>query len=611
MTKFDDFEPSDYSGTHKKENRSFLLLQNLTKSNEAVVWRLEGGLRQDTDGFVEIAKNNKFEGKLEVQVRPIDSTRKATPCYSVERELVGHGLRAGLPFILICYDEDNATAYWTLINHEIFEGKASQKSVTVHFDTTRDRIADGSPYFDRWLELVAQHREAVHEYRELWESLFRDIALKDLSEGVIDGYQRYIDTVNNGFDGEFQAIKTILHPGVWKFGICVYKTNGRASFHRLYRIPKGRNGLLVMRGTPEEVSGWFERVKKAKESPLGFQSKLFDVRALHDTSATNFLDRPERQGREFLFKAFSEVVEMESLPLHGELLCRENIFAFTDVFWPVLGFSEAQDRLDPVDTLQRIERFVDWCMDVILTVGAGIIVLDNNSLREYSRTGLSEGFVLKPRAADETLRMKLREAIYNTNYLLLARSSCRSLANLGHQQIERVFIPNGNAPLALSKEPNVEILKENLLRILYNRISEYRKFVEGNGFSKLKSPVYLNDDVALHYQIELGSWLRSLKDSGMGFALTGQIERNVYLIPNEHRELPKVSVEFVDSLPDAHSDVKLVLNGKEYNLRGSSGLIEKAYTDHPLREQIYQMLKKDAKSSYDPNTMSDFELIFG
>ncbi len=365
MDKFERFKPSDYSATHKQENRSFLLLQNLTKSNEGVVWRLEGGLRQDTDGFVELSKDNKFAGKLEIQVRPIDSQRKDTPCYSVEDTLVGHGLRAGLPFLLICYDEEKGRAYWKLISAEIFAGKSDQRTVTVHFDQERDQIGEGFPYFQRWLEINALHQEAVHEYHELWQKLSADIALKDLSEETLDAYQRYIDSINNGFDTEFFSIKKLLHPEIWKFGICVYESKGPYSYHRLYRIPKGRNGLLVMQGRPQEVADWFESLKKAQQAPLGFHSKLFSVRALHDMKATNFLDRPEKNGQQFVYEAFSEVMNSQSLPLHGELLCRENLFAFADYFGPAIGFTELQQTLDVVDMLQRVERFADWITDVM------------------------------------------------------------------------------------------------------------------------------------------------------------------------------------------------------------------------------------------------------
>lgn len=593
------FVPTERSDSHLQEDQSYQLLRNLTKTNTDVYWRLDGGVIQDRDGFVELYKNNQLAGKLEVQVRPVDSQRPKKPCYQLDASLVGHSFRAGLPFILVCYDRDKEIAFWKLINEQLFVNTPStQQSVTVNFDPDRDRIGDGFPYFDRWLEINALHLEAVHEYHDLWQRLAQDIALKDVPEEVVHAYQRYIDTVNIGFDTEFFAVKRILHPGIWKFGICIYQFKGPFSSHRLFRIPNGKNGLLLLKGEEQEVADWFEQLKKAQVAPLGFHSKIFTVRALHDQKATNFLDRPEVNADQLLYKSFSEIANNQDFPLYGEMVCRENLFEFADFFAPALGFSEVSAQLDVADLLNRIEGLADWIVHVILSTDvSGLIQLDNNSIVNYTTTGLTTGFEIKPRQVDDYVKAQLRQAIRTTNYFQLTLSSCRTLLNLNIQTIDRVFRPNGQAPLALSKNPDLDLLKENFQILFHNSISQYKDFVAGNGFRNLQSPIFLNDEVALYYLVDIDSWLATYEEKN-GLAFTGQITCCYYVVPNPKRELDKVTVEFASPLPEL--DLTVTINGKQYQaVKAGSKLIMKIYSTHPLREQIYEMLNDDAKVSYD------------
>lgn len=602
------FTPTEPSPTHVQENQSFLLLQILTKSNENVVWKLEGGVVQDRDGIVELYKDKLFAGRLEVQVRPVDSQRKNKPCYQLDACLVGHSFRAGLPFILICYDRDQEIAYWKLISEELFlNTPADQQSVTVNFDPVRDRIGEGFPYFERWLELNSLHLEAVNEYRDLWQKLSTDISLKDLPDDVIDGYQRYIDTLNVGFDTEFSAVKRILFPNVWKFGVCIYEAKSPSSSHRLYRIPKGKNGLLVMKGTKQEVSDWFDGLRKAQAAPLGFHSKIFTVRALHDSVATNFLDRPERHAEEFLYKSFYDITDNEDFPLYGEMLCRENIFEFADFFALPLELNPVPDQMDVADLLNRIEKMVDWLVDVILTSSvSGLVQLDNSSIRQFAIMGLTDGFQMKPRQADERLRAQLRQAVRTTNYFQLALSSCQSLINLNMLTVDRVFTPAAHIPLALSKTPDMALLKKNFQIIFQNSIAQYKEFVSGNRFRNLNSPVYLDDDTALYYLVDIDSWPATYSESN-GIALFDQIHCCRYVIPNSNRELPKVTIEFANPLPKP--ELNVTVNGKQYNAtQAMSCALMKIYSAHPLREQMYEMLKTDSKRSYDPSAKASHQI---
>jgi hypothetical protein len=604
MASDERFKPKQYSESDDQEDEGNLILRNLTSSNSKIKLRLGGNDKtQDRDGFVELREDNRFIGKLEVQVKPIDSQRKTKPCYQLDASLVGHSKAAGLPFILICYDRDKKLAYWKQIDEGLFaNANDTQQSVTVNFDTTLDGIGDGFPYFERWQQLVDNHLEATREWPGLWERLSKDISLSSLTPENVEGYQRFIDTVNNGLDGEFYPVKRILHPWVWKFGICVYETNGINSSHRLYRIPKGRNGLLLIRAEKKNIDDWFESVKEAKRAPLGIYSRLFKASALVDVHDSNFLDQPERRGRQFLYDGLQEVAKAGALPLYGDLLCREQLFEFVDTFYPALGLSPS-DELNLSELLTRLESALpQWLTAVILKFHTtGIVTIDDTMLKECVRMAARASFNPTVKLEPTEINLRLQQAILGSTSVALALSSCRTLLNTGHEIIKYPYHRVGPAPISITDKSNLANVQMNLTTVLENQIREYKSFVRGNGFHYLESPVYFNDDVSIAYFVHLEEWLNTYQAHDW-FGTFDQIRCRRFLIPNADRQLSKVVVRFTTELPPA--ELQVMIDGKTYQAQSASdGQIDKIYSTHPVREQVYEMFTKDAERSYNPRSL--------
>lgn len=596
------FTPKEFSPDDDQEDDGNQLVLNLTKNNKFVKFRVTGNDKTPgRDGFIELRDEETVIGKLEVQMKPIDSQRKEKkPCYQLDASLVGYSNRAGLPVVLICYDLNKQKAYWKRLGEDLFIGtKDTQQSVTVDFDPATDELADGFPYFETWKQMVFDHLEATREWPGLWENLSNDISLSSLKPDYVEGYQRFIDTLNGELDTEFCTVKTILHPWVWKFGICVYETNGKESSHRLYRIPKGRNGLLIIKTEKQKVDDWFENLKDAAKQPLGKYSKLFTARPLVDMYASNFLDRPEENAREFLFEEFRRVTKEEALPLFGELLCREQLFEFVDTFFPALGITP-QKQIDLDDLLDRIEnRLPVWLVQVVEKYNSlGFVIVNDKILRDHIRLAIESNFEPDLNIDSSSTKNQLTSAILNSPAVRLAIGSCRTLIRSGQKTIEDPYHRIGTAPIIVNKTVDKDKLAENIVTVLSNARTEYKAFVRGNGFNKLHSELFLNDDLAIAYFINLDEWIDSFEISANGIFATFDSPYFGCVIPNPNRSLPSVVVQFVDKLPEIE-DKEVTIDGTKYGVQETwSSLSLKVFTTHPLRQRVYSMLEKDSSKSY-------------
>ncbi len=145
------FTPKEFSPDDDQEDDGNQLVLNLIKNNKFVKFRVTGNDKTPgRDGFIELRDEETVIGKLEVQMKPIDSQRKEKkPCYQLDASLVGYSNRAGLPVVLICYALNKQKAYWKRLGEDLFIGtKDTQQSVTVDFDPATDELADGFPYFE-------------------------------------------------------------------------------------------------------------------------------------------------------------------------------------------------------------------------------------------------------------------------------------------------------------------------------------------------------------------------------------------------------------------------------------------------------------------------------
>lgn len=596
------FKPKSYSKSDDQEDDGNQLVRELLKADEPYVKLCVGGNDKTVgrDGFVELRNDDHTIGKLEVQMKPVKSRRSKSgiPCFKLPSSLVGHSRFAGLPFILICYDRISRKAYWKLIDESLFLNVGhSQKSVTIFFDPATESIGKGFPYLQHWRQLAQNHLEAMKQ----WKDLETDFALLDLAPEHVNSYQIFIDTINNGLDGEFYAVKRTLYPTVWKFGVGVFQAKGASSWHRLYKIAKGQNGpLLIKLEKREKPYDYAEELKAAKKTPLGPYSRLFNVSPQSDGFDTRFFNRAESKGKQFLFDSFKKVCKEQKFPLFGELLCLEQLFEFIELFKYALNL-KTSDEVDLAGLLLAVEASLSqWitlaAIDMKLQPP---FIVDEALFREIA--ALSESNKYQPDLSRPLTQedWNLRNSILESQPFQLALSSCRTLLNLGYEVIRNPYRDTGLAPVTISPTVDVDDLKHNLSIIFENVSTEYEKFVLGNGFKTLQSNV-LNKQESTIYRIDPAAWLASYQNYGI-FGAFDPYSEVVYV--ENPGNLKRSMVEFVDrpgGLPEPEPTI--TISGQEVQvLAVHSSSTKKIFSRHPVRDLVYEMLAEDAQRSYDPN----------
>ena len=312
MTHQDNFVPKQYSASDDQEDEGNLILQILVRKNAKVKLRLGGNDKTpNRDGFIELRDDKHVMGKLEVQVKPVDSERKKKQnrlCYQLDASLIGHSLVAGLPFILICYDRDTNKAYWKHITKALFAGaKPEQQSKTVDF-VAEDEIGDGCSYSDNWLQLVSQHLEALklaETMRSAIELLKSDSdkafatqlespqamadLLKRIHDTAAEKYRARLETAQDLFrQAQIEAAAKILAPlaeeiskdeqtAALLFDVYIWLGNCR------YRLEEFKEAEECFR----------EALKLDKESPR-LQMNLAHILYVRNTSKKEALDWAEK-----------------------------------------------------------------------------------------------------------------------------------------------------------------------------------------------------------------------------------------------------------------------------------------------------------------------------
>lgn len=442
-------------------------------------------------------------------------------------------------------------------------------------------------------DIESGRQDALKKYQDFLEQLQKELGLTVLSSKEIEAYQQYIDTINQGFDGEFRSIKALFYPWVWKFGLCVYESHGAMSSHRLYRIPKGSNALLIMKTKEKQIEHWLEKIRDAQREPLGEYSQLFAAVPLHDEVATNFLDRPVKQAQSLLYKELQKVIKDQALPLHGELLCREQLMEFTRTFSIALGL-ESLEEIDLVDLKSRIDDVLTGWFDAFIRKYASgqTLIIDEQFLLHCLSIGRQDSSI-QPTPKTAWLP-GLEQSIQNVKVIRLSVSSCEQLLAFGEQSLRSPYEQIGPVPVnLLADDANYEKLKLNLTTVLEQRISEYEKFVAGNGFKSLRSPFYLDPNISRIFFINLKTWLETRGETVM---------KSCY-VDNRERRLKPVEIVFGDEDPKTVEFV--TVKGCAYKLRGGSIVWSlKIFSSHPLRDCVYEMFAKDAEMSYDPDRMN-------
>lgn len=213
------YKPKGFSKSDDQEAAGNLLLQNLVRNEPLVKLILAGNDKTpNRDGFIELRDTNNIVGKLEVQVKPVNSQRKKMPAYNLPRHLVGYSQVAGLPFILICYDRSAEKAYWKKIDESLFKDISdTQERVTVFFEE-EERIGPGFPYLRRWQEISKEHLEICEmgtQYRTAFSILQQSnpsetLGLSTAPQDLVALIKQLLHTTADKFRTRLQDAKNLL-----------------------------------------------------------------------------------------------------------------------------------------------------------------------------------------------------------------------------------------------------------------------------------------------------------------------------------------------------------------------------------------------------------------
>ncbi len=427
MTNQDRFVPKEFSPSDDQEDEGNVILQNLVRRNPKVKLRLGGNDKTpNRDGFIELRNEKAVIGKLELQVRPIDSERKKKQnrfCYQLPASLIGHSLVAGLPFILICYDRETNKAYWKHVTQALFDGaKPEQDSKTVEF-LAEDEIGDGLSYTDSWLQLVSQHLELPNEINELKRAL-----LKDVDEPDRQALQEFIGIINAEFDLHWTQIKEQFFPALSKFGVLLIdRQPGLNSWmFQIYSVRKGGNAPSVMAG--QEISPW-------EIAADAFGRNAFS------TCFTRIFD-PVKGAGEFVHSIVSEAVKIQFFEPDSEACLIENAWAAYKTF-PILEKTVKSEKLQLNLLLEELST------------------LDLNGL------GIDEYYINDAQIACQKGIM-----------------ACQGLLALGKDAVKDPYIGKG-CPIAMYEGQTQTDLLNNLKTVLKQLLLEYQRFLKSNGLSFL------------------------------------------------------------------------------------------------------------------------------
>ena len=432
MTNQDRFMPKGFSPSDDQEDEGNVILQNLVRGNPRVKLRLSGNDKTpNRDGFIELRNDRNEMGKLELQVRPIDSERKKKQsrlCYQLDASLIGYSLIAGLPFILICYDRETDKAYWKQITEALFDGaKPDQQSKTVEF-AAEDEIGDGFLYSDIWLQLATEHLEKLKANLPNEINNLKIALLKDVDEPDRQALQEYIGLINGEFDLHWAQIKEQFFPALWKFGVLLIQRQAESNVwvFQVYSVRKGGNAPLVMAG-PE--------LDPRETADDAFGRNAF---ATHFTCIFN----PVKDAAGFVRSIVSEAVKAHFFEPDGEACLVEHAWAACKTF-PTLAKAINNETLLVDLLLEELPRF------------------------DLSEVGIDEYYF-------NDAQIALHNGIV----------ACQRLSALGKVTVKNPYVGN-ECPIAMYEGQTQSNLLSNLETVLKQLLPEYQRFLKSNGLEFL------------------------------------------------------------------------------------------------------------------------------
>lgn len=559
-------QPAGYGPTDAAERAAINLLNtlldiNLVKSDLRVCDK-----NPNSDGFLELVDNNGIPlGKLEVQVRKIpDGALK----YQCPRELFLYSDRTTLPFILICVDVGNKKAYWQHIRKEDFPFGTGQASVSIDFDPQYFQIDSDKKYYSQWLALVNDYSQRIRNY-QLLRSLSANVkelpACRSVETAKI---QEYLDELNGLLDRDYECIKRLKFPAVWKIGFGLSSWSEDSITYWLYSINKGENKPLIS-ASPE--------VDPFCLPESGFYGHY---------GSNELKNSPKSAAQRYVYASLKELIKYQMLSIRHPLLCREYLFSYIDSHLYCLGLKQA-DVYQFKDLQKAFYDYLPrWC-DI------GVKSITYPAHLKHADPGIIRMLLGKDIGRDVEAAIQKKEPVsgiaigsqrFSLRLVLDLLDYCRIS---GTRKIERVY-RLGTAhtgPMIWNQYSENEAFYN--FNLIYQNLEEvYREFLEING---------LKDSALQLFGERKGLICRYVHSAGKPMRDFPSVKTYEITLPPDWSGKRILAVSQDDKTfhfdNSGHGNWSLRLGADAFSVHAASdGVGDYLFHDNPLLNLIYQKL---------------------
>lgn len=335
MGKILDAEPAGFANNDASERESIKTLNYILDSIRAKPEISLGDKFPNIDGRITIASLSDIPiGEIQIQVKTLKPKNYNTPKHQCTVGFLSYCYKNVLPVVLIVVDKINCCAYWRHMTKGLIEdldreiGNGESINVDIPIDnkiTTVDLV-----YLDKWQEIIEQNNKFYAEslfsekenadLKKQLQNFTNTIGIAEPDENVIIGIQKFLDYFNHGWDFEFNKIKSILYPSVWKFGLGYSTFTHEQATISIYPIFYSKNIV---------------HIKKFIDSNSLSENHFFKMYYLSDENP--ILQHPCQFAYDKIQNDLIQFLEKYKLDSINKTIIKEYIFAFINEFHHLMG----------------------------------------------------------------------------------------------------------------------------------------------------------------------------------------------------------------------------------------------------------------------------------
>jgi hypothetical protein len=406
------------------------------------------------DGPIDLIDEEGYiKGTIFVQVKKLPKENHLKYGFDDKGKFLAYckKLAAWTIILFIGVDFDKNCAYWLHMS----EGLLNQlgNSQTIHFDENQIFNADIQESIRSWHVIAARYADIAHQRNEL-EAQVRMLLQK--TESNLIGVDRpefinlhtFLDEHNRFLDQDFNIVKKIYYPNIWKLGIAYAEYGPNILSYFLYPIRSTVNDAAIKKLNPAV----FKPLKAAPDGSTWFPR-------------SNPIEKnPYEHAKVLVRKRLDSILAHKLLDHSGTVtLAREYLFAYVDKYSVQLGLSTKDSY-----TINELEAaFVNYYPRWLFTAGK---ILENRGIYAAQVRGSD---VINPDMM-----------LYNPEYMVAFVSDDTTRQEIQQQVAAQIA---ANAPV-----PLIAIIGDKLSPAIFARMLEY---VKQKGLTKV-ARLYKPKDVS-------------------------------------------------------------------------------------------------------------------